>query len=382
MSLKQLQILLITVVIFFSTCPPLSACTIFNSTEGTRTLVGNNEDYAWNNPSISFLPASGGLYGTMTMSNGGSQGGVNDQGLFYDWNSLPTRSLPLDPFKEDYAGYLAFKILRECANVQEVLVMYERYNEPIFNRAQIQWVDRTGASVICGFGDTGYEYVLKSGPFQVSTNFNLLTDLQYPDSRYNTAVSQLTLWRHFSISKFSNILSQVAQANTIYSNIYDLESGDIYFHCHDSGLDFTTIAKLNLADELAQGAHSHNLVDLTYASKASVLDPFSGSLTPVNNSLTMTPSANLQLAFTENVYNQGLGGYLYIKEYFTDTTFASIPISSVSGLGTMILTVNPANDLTSGETYYVLIDDTCLEDAQGLPYHGMASKYCWRFQVQ
>ncbi len=346
MMVRRFQICLVAIAVFFANAVPLDACTIFNSTEGKWTLVGNNEDYAWHNAFIRFVPAGQGLYGTITMFNDGSQGGMNDQGLFYDWNALsPQRQITPDPNKLNYQGYLAFKILRECATVEDVLKMYQQYNDPIFSRAQIQWVDAKGASIICGYGATEYQYQSKNGPYQVSTNFNVFTSSN-ADWRFTTATGHLDYWRNISIAGFSWLLSQVQQGSTVYSNIYDLAAGKMYVHCHYPAKDFGHIAVVNIHDELTKGLHDVYLKDLTYLPVSEVVFPAATALSPANFDLHAAPDANLSITFQRPVY-KGPGGQITIKRYSDDATVEVIDIAKVGGLGTSTLTINPSQDLAT-----------------------------------
>ena len=307
MKVGRLQIFLVAIAVFFSSgSPRLAACTIFNSTEGKWTLVGNNEDYAWHNAFIRFVPAGPGYYGTMTMFNDGSQGGMNDQGLFYDWNALsPKRDITPDPNKLNYQGYLAFKILRECATVEDVLKMYQQYNDPIFSRAQIQWVDATGASVICGYGETEYQYQPKKKAYQVSTNFNVFTS-KTTDWRFDTATANLDSWRNISIAAFSSLLAQVQQGSTVYLNIYDLKARKMYVHCHYPAKDFAHVAVVDIHDELVKGLHDVYLKDLTYLANSEVMFPAaSASLRPTS---IFTRRLHKSIDYVSKARLQGSGG--------------------------------------------------------------------------
>jgi PKD repeat protein len=378
MRVARLRITLVAIAVFFASSSALDACTIFNSTEGKWTLVGNNEDYAWHNAFIRFVPAGQGFYGTMTMFNDGSQGGMNDQGLFYDWNALsPQRQITPDPNKMNYPGYLAFKILRECATVEDVLAMYKQYNDPIFSRAQIQWVDATGASVICGYGETEYQYQLKKKAYQVSTNFNVFTS-KTTDWRFDMATANLDSWRNISVAGFSWLLSQVQQGSTVYSNIYDLVARKMYVHCHYPAKDFGHMAVVDIQDELAKGLHDVYLKDLTYLANSDVIFPAATALSPANFDLHAAPDTNLSITFQGPVF-KGPGGNITIKRYSDDATIEVIEINTVGGLGTSTLTIDPSQDLSAATGYYVQIDDTCLVDAAGHPYHGMTSKQSWFF---
>ncbi|MFB3905044.1 MAG: Ig-like domain-containing protein [Acidobacteriota bacterium] len=425
MSVKTCQVLLVSVAILLATPLPLDACTIFNSTEGTRTLVGSNEDNTRNSPKIHFEPAGGGNFAYMEIFNCGScdpddaytasMGGVNDQGLFFDWNSLVTEDRPgnhPDPLKDTYNGYLAREILRTCADIPCVLSMYERYNEPNFATNQIHWVDKSGASVVCGYGRikeelpeeviVAFGYVPKSGPFQVSTNFSLLhknrqdpeieTEVPPATSRYNTTVTELTNWRNLSITKASYILLLVDQTSTIYSYVYDptagttaTKKGIVYFF---NARDFNNVATV----DIYTGTQSHDTLDiatgLSYVARSTALDPQPSALTPANLAVDVSSTANLVLTFPESV-SKTSSGYIKIWECFADEEvdlpFESIPITSgkvtiPNGFGTTV-TINPQGTFTSGAKYYVKIDPTCLVDGQGMYYHGMPSTQSWRFEI-
>ena len=65
----------------------LHACTIFVLTDTNRVLFCNNEDWSDPKTRIWFLPAGDGYYGAVYVGfdNGWAQGGMNTQGLAYDW---------------------------------------------------------------------------------------------------------------------------------------------------------------------------------------------------------------------------------------------------------------------------------------------------------
>ena len=68
------------------------SCTIFTSSYGDTVLFGNNED--WINPQTYYwvCPSSGGDYGAVYFGfdNLWPQGGINEKGLAFDVNALPT----------------------------------------------------------------------------------------------------------------------------------------------------------------------------------------------------------------------------------------------------------------------------------------------------
>jgi hypothetical protein len=76
---------------------PLPGCTTFYGYDGQNALAGNNEDfinpliYAW------FIPASPGHFGRVYFGFDDfiPQGGLNDQGVFFDGEGLPYKAMPV-----------------------------------------------------------------------------------------------------------------------------------------------------------------------------------------------------------------------------------------------------------------------------------------------
>src|SRR5690349_21529785 len=70
--------------------PPLPGCTVFYAADGQTALGGNNEDF--NNPHTLawFIPASPGRFGRVYFGYDDyiPQGGLNDQGVFFDGLAL------------------------------------------------------------------------------------------------------------------------------------------------------------------------------------------------------------------------------------------------------------------------------------------------------
>ncbi len=149
---------------------PAVPCTIFKLTQGARTLVGNNED--WENPRTRawFRVAEAHKHGRVFFGfdDGWAQGGMNDEGLFFDWVAgykvdgwLPS------PARRNYTGNLCVKMLEECATVEEAVALFRRYNERAFAYARMMVVDRTGASAIVGWKDGDLLVLRPSGAYQV-----------------------------------------------------------------------------------------------------------------------------------------------------------------------------------------------------------------------
>lgn len=267
-----------------------SGCTIFNATTKNTVLVGNNEDWNNLNNSIRFYPASDHKFGRMLFiinKNGYPFGGMNDQGLFFDWCALTRRSdikFPAD--RETYKGTLCEKMLAECANVEEVIKLYRKYNDPWLYEGHMMAVDKSGASVIIEWGKDSLEIIRKEKAYQVLTNFTISDPGLagwYPCRRYEIANQMLDTAKQYSRELFLNILNAVHQNGTyqtIYSEIYDLKQGTVnfyYMHRYDKAVI------INLSQELGKGRRQFPVQDIL--SQLDLIDPLQKE-TPASDSVT------------------------------------------------------------------------------------------------
>ncbi|MBT4483354.1 MAG: DUF3471 domain-containing protein [Candidatus Latescibacteria bacterium] len=259
------RIAVLSVLLYLVMISQASACTIFTASKGGKTLAGNNEDFPLPGTNVWFIPASEGKFGRVYFGIGASlpQGGMNEKGLFSDCAALPPKMDAEDSRKERFDGNLIEKALEECSTVNEALVLFDRYNlthmyKSVFN-FQIMLADKTGDSAIIE-GDT---VIRKSGDYQIATNFRHSLDVENPYSieRYTKVENMLNGSDELSVVLFRSILDGAHQSHgsmTQYSNIYDLQTGDIYlYHFHD----FETVVKFNLHEELKKDGHSHEILE-------------------------------------------------------------------------------------------------------------------------
>ncbi|MGZ4972076.1 MAG: hypothetical protein ACXWDN_04895, partial [Limisphaerales bacterium] len=133
---------------------PVHACTIFVLTDTKRVLFCNNED--WTNPKtrIWFIPASNGHYGCayVGFNDDHAQGGLNTEGLAYDWVAGSEEPWRPDPNRQPIRGNgnSSQQMLETCITVADAIAFYQRHQEGSFSRAKILIADRSGASVIIG----------------------------------------------------------------------------------------------------------------------------------------------------------------------------------------------------------------------------------------
>lgn len=281
-------------------------CTIFSITLGNTVMFGNNEDYRHSPASsfISFVPPQvvpntinlpipnetvevfgqvlvgsvvNGLYQVM--------GGMNDQGLCYDANSIPREYLneqngdlwvPLDG---------CWDLLWVCRTVDDVIEWYQSHSFPstINWNCQLHYADATGNAIIITASNGEVQFVGKGNDsYLVSTNFNRADVsshyFDYPCWRYNTAVEMLgdiTSEENLTVEACSSILNEVHfeqslfnDIKTLYSTVYDCVNTKIYLYYL---YDFENPIIFNLEDEyskidLSSTNYSlqYKLVDNTY----------------------------------------------------------------------------------------------------------------------
>jgi len=226
------------------------ACTVFRVTQGARTLVGNNEDDNTSDTKVWFLAPEDGKYGRVFFgfANGAPQGGMNDQGLFFDWVAdNPSPEWQRDPKKLNYAGSVSEKILEEARTLEEALQLYEEYNETAFLKSRTLLVDKSGASAIVSWQDGKMKVVRGEAVFQ---------GLGYG---YSTAAETFDKPTDVTIERVGSVLQSCLQSGeypTQYSNVYDLQRGDVWvyrFHSQKPPVKF------NLGEEIRKGHHYLNL---------------------------------------------------------------------------------------------------------------------------
>lgn len=257
----QRKILFVLTVILCGWFSDLSACTIFSAKDKKgHVWAGNNEDmYFTFNTYLNIVSKTDSSYGYIYFSyyspSEYPQGGVNEAGLFYDGNAL-------NPSKTKYKGYnkkmdfpggptaIIHHIMRKCKTVQEVFSIVEKYRVQGLEGAQIHVADKYGN---LGIIVADSMWITKSG-YQISTNYNLC----HPDK------DGVKCWR-FPIAErilksnepcfdtFREICDSTSQksiVSTIYSNIQDLNTGDIWFYY---GMDYDNAYKTTISDLLKKG---------------------------------------------------------------------------------------------------------------------------------
>jgi hypothetical protein len=227
---------------------PVRACTIFVLTDATRVLFCNNED--WTNPKtrIWFIPATNKLYGCVYLGfdDDHAQGGLNTQGLAYDWvagSEEPWKAQPnLEPIRGN--GNSSQQMLETCGTVKDAIAFYQTHQEGSFARAKILIADSTGASVIIGG---------QNGRLVVQTE-DRCRGFGYGERTLDKMLApppEPTVTNGFKILR-----ACLQKGATKYSNIFDLKSAEIFLFPFP---DRNDEVKFKLADELKKGGHYYDL---------------------------------------------------------------------------------------------------------------------------
>jgi hypothetical protein len=236
------------IIAAFSFSMSARACTIFVLTDTNHALFCNNEDWSNKNTRIWFIPAGKDYHGAVYVGfdNGWAQGGLNAEGLAFDWVSGYKEKWEPNPQAQPVRGNSSQRMLETCSTVEDAIAFYRSHNEPSFARAKILVADRTGASVIIGERD---------GKLKVYSD-NQCRGFGFGHSIMD---AELAKDREPTVANGFKILTDCRQAGdyaTKYSNIYDLNTGDVFLHPIPGSNDEV---KLNLAIELKKGPHYYEM---------------------------------------------------------------------------------------------------------------------------
>ena len=234
---------------FFFTAASVQACTIFVLTDTNRVLFCNNEDATSPMTRIWFVPASEGRYACayVGFDNSWGQGGLNTEGLAYDWVAGWNETWEPEAGQARIEGNPAERMLATCATLDEAVAFFRKHHEPAFGYARILVADKTGASAMIR---------AKDGKLFVDPA-NQCRGFGYGQRTLNR---MLAVSSEATVTNGMNILRACAQPlGTRYSNVFDLHSGDIIiFRPSEAEM------KLNLAVELKKGAHFYDIPKLGY----------------------------------------------------------------------------------------------------------------------
>jgi hypothetical protein len=225
------------------------ACTIVVLTDGQHALFCNNEDWSDTNTRIWFVPHEGGHGCALVgFANGWAQGGMNTEGLAFDWVAgFPTK-WPSDPSLKRLPGNPSQRMLQTCATLDEAVAFYKEHEEPGFGYAKILVAERSGASAVIGARDgrLHVERLRRSRAFGYGAEIAAGMLESTPP----------TLDRAARILRAAR---QEGRYPTQYSNVFDLTRGEIVVYRFQ---DSEEPVRLSLLAELTRPAHAFDLASL------------------------------------------------------------------------------------------------------------------------
>jgi hypothetical protein len=226
----------------------MSACTIFVLTDTNHAFFCNNEDWSDPQTRIWFLPAGEGYYGAVYVGfeNGYAQGGLNTEGLSFDWVAGYTEKWEWDSKLPEVRYNSGQRMLETCSTIEQAVAFFRNHFEAGFWRAKILVAARSGASVIIGARDG--QLVVE--PADRCRGFGYG---QRPLDLVLAKNPQITAGEGFKILKACR---QGGDYATKYSNVFDLKSGDVFLYPFP---DRDDEVQLNLAAELKKGAHYYEM---------------------------------------------------------------------------------------------------------------------------
>jgi tetratricopeptide (TPR) repeat protein len=248
---KTLSLLILIMLLF-----PLQIfpCLILKIAHRNCVLAGNNEDM--DNPltKIWFEPPKKGKYGITYFgySVNYPQGGMNDQGLFFDAVAGYKTDWKPSPKRLDYAGNLSRKIMEECATVEEAISVYNKYNKSSLRYARYLFADSTGASAIVGWIDGELKFIRDTGRFQAvgfkgETAVSMLKSIKEQKDAVNVDDVKAVL----------QACHQEGRYPTQYSNICDLKNNVVYMFLYH---DYYAWVKFDANEEYKKGDHNYRLL--------------------------------------------------------------------------------------------------------------------------
>lgn len=227
------------------------ACTIFVLTDGMKTLFFNNEDFSNLVTRIWIEPAGSNYFGAtyVGFDDGWAQGGVNSEGLAFDWvASGGEKPYTMDPSLKSARGNPSQRMLESCRTVEEAIDFYKRTREPEFNRASILIADKSGASVIVS---------AREGKIHFDRS-NQSRGFGYGNTQLQAALRDKPGVSAQAGLRILGACKQEGLHSTKYSTVYNLGSGEMTITTPSGG---GTI--LRLSEELAKGAHYYDIPSLS-----------------------------------------------------------------------------------------------------------------------
>lgn len=243
-------------VIILVSLAPLLGCTAFLVSDHENVLAANNEDSSNPDTKIWFVPRDAeGRLGRVYLGYGNlwPQGGMNEEGLFFDGFGLAPMTAR-EPDGKPKATFLhILESMERFSTVEEVVGLFEQHDRSFMDSFMLVFADATGDAVIIE-----RDALLRRNDGLIITSHlqqsRLAPDEEPGCQRYRIACQMIASMPEVSVHNCRRVLSAVhfeGESTTQYSNICDLRNRRLHlYHFHD----FEHALVFDLATELDRDA--------------------------------------------------------------------------------------------------------------------------------
>ncbi|MBN2016934.1 MAG: linear amide C-N hydrolase [Candidatus Cloacimonetes bacterium] len=270
--MKKILFLLSCILVLSSFPHELHACSVFQTTdEAGNVRCGRNFDWNKDGGMIWFIPPDAGKHGFLIIEQEGFEypyEGMNDQGLFIAIAAVPKTKVPFSILKPIRVSCeMVTIVLENAANVEEAIPYFHKFSIAIgtqygYPLIHYMIVDKEGHSAIVELVEDKIVVTKNTKNYQAMTNFYVSApELAFSENekRWRYEILTETLAKEKSSQQLVwQLLEDVSQNSTIWSNVYDLNKQLVYISYKDE-----EVVAFSLKDQLYTGAHGFDLRHLT-----------------------------------------------------------------------------------------------------------------------
>ena len=250
-------------------------CTIATWSDNKKAFFLNNEDMSdAYSGRIWFIPPESGKHGYAMVGYRIPHcadiqiGGINDQGLVFDANGIPTTTLRKGTGNKVVEGSFYIDMLQTCSTVEDVAAWVKGKDLPELDGQQQHWADKNGNAIVLDIDPNGdLEIIPKDGVYICSVNWNLAYGKDAPkraqDWRYDRALEVMKASTEISAKTSADVLNATRQSRrdswTLYSYVVDLPTSKTDFYINGNFLEKITF---DMRNEIARGPHEYDMAQL------------------------------------------------------------------------------------------------------------------------
>ena len=302
-----------------------SACTIVSGTDKKgQTWAMNNEDFfhTYSNY-VNVYPATGKNtqgYITLTFGSpeGSIQGGSNEAGVFFDINALPPQVYRLRTGRKPFPhGSMLVYLLQQCTSVPQFLALWETYYMPDMGDVQIHVADKQGNLAVIA-PDT----IVRATKQLTSTNFNVCeagpgkaSCWRYPIAAKILAAGGIS---QQNLVRIANATSWREFTTTVYTNIHNLSTGDIWFYLAE---DYRSPWRTNIHTLVKEGRRS-----ILLASKFPQNAGLNLTAVVANHSTTETVNHFLTAGRFDDSQRESMLRLSFLHQFYIEKNFAQAEV--------------------------------------------------------